>query len=395
MKKSLIALAALAATASFAQSSVTISGYLGASFDAASVSGATTARTGNTSETRVSDQSSRIIFGLVEDLGGGLKAVGQYDMRFNLDAAARNQSETTTNPTVNFAAGGNSHVGLSSADLGTVRLGRQDIYYVDTPNLLPSGLYLAANVSPVYHSLATANWSRTPNLAWWTSPRVGGFEATVAYSTNPLRTSGTNEVESDMGTTAAKRKGSGSMLRLNYANGPLSATLSTMDFKSDYIGGTNTGAGALGASENVNANQKGTNLVATYAITSTFKVAAGWNTGEQTTVATGSKTKADAYGVSASYDMGAWNFAGNFAKRGNQKVNGVEQANTGKNITSLAATYNLSKRTAVGLMYTVLKSDSATATGLFYQSNNAYGGQLTPANGEDQKITSIALRHSF
>ena len=73
MKKSLIALAALAATASFAQSSVTISGYLGASFDAASVSGATTARTGNTSETRVSDQSSRIIFGLVEDLGGGLR----------------------------------------------------------------------------------------------------------------------------------------------------------------------------------------------------------------------------------------------------------------------------------------------------------------------------------
>ena len=100
MKKSLIALAALAATASFAQSSVTISGYLGASFAAASVSGATTARTGNTSETRVSDQSSRIIFGLVEDLGGGLKAVGQYDMRFNLGAAARNQSETTTNPTV-------------------------------------------------------------------------------------------------------------------------------------------------------------------------------------------------------------------------------------------------------------------------------------------------------
>ena len=126
-----------------------------------------------------------------------------------------------------------------------------------------------------------------------------------------------------------------------------------------------------------------------------MKVAAGWNTGEQITVATGSKTKADAYGVSASYDMGAWNFAGHYAKRGNEKLNGVERAQTGKNITSLAATYNLSKRTAVGLMYTVLKSDANTATNLFYQSNNAFGGQLTPANGEDQKITSIALRHSF
>lgn len=374
---------------------MTISGYFGGSFDSTSVSGATTARTGNTSETRVSDQSSRIVFGVVEDLGGGLKAIGQYDMRFNLDATPRLQSETTTNPTVNPSAGGNTHVGLSSASMGTVRLGRQDVYWVDSPSLLPAGLYIGANVSPVYHSLAAANLSRTPNLLWWTSPRMNGFEATVAYSTNPLRDSNTVEVENDMGTTATKRKGSGTMLRLNYANGPLSATLSTLDFKSDYIGGTSTGAGAGGAGIAARPDQKGTNLVATYDIGGGLKVAAGWNTGEQITVATGSKTKADAYGVSASYDMGAWNFAGHYAKRGNEKLNGVEQAQTGKNITSLAATYNLSKRTTVGLMYTVLKSDANTATNLFYQSNNAFGGQLTPANGEDQKITSIALRHTF
>jgi len=395
MKKSLIALAALAATASFAQSSVTISGYLGASFDAASIANKNAARTGNTSETRVSDQSSRIIFGLVEDLGGGLKAIGQYDMRFNLDASARLQSETTTNPTINPAPGGNSHVGLSSASLGTVRLGRQDVYYVDTPSLLPGGLYLAANVSPVYHSLATANLSRTPNLAWWTSPRMNGFEVTAAYSTNPLRTSGTYEVESDMGTTAAQRKGSGTMFRVNYTNGPLDVTLNTMDFKSDYMGGTSTGAGAQGAGLNANANQKGTNLVAKYDLGGGWKVAAGTNNGAQVSAATGSETKASANGFSASYDLGAWNFAGHYAKRGNQKTDGVETAGTDKTITSLAATYNFSKRTAVGVMYTALKSGANTNTGLFYQSNNAYGGQLTNLNGETQKITSVALRHSF
>ena len=46
-------------------------------------------------------------------------------------------------------------------------------------------------------------------------------------------------------------------------------------------------------------------------------------------------------------------------------------------------------------MWTSLKSDANTATGLFYQSNNAYGGQLSNLNGETQTITSLAVRHNF
>jgi len=420
MKKTLVALAALAATAG-ASAQVTISGYFGASYDNFSISNANATRTGNTSETRISDQSSRIIFGVSEDLGGGLKAIGQYDMRFNLDAAYRNQAETTTtgsnanaapatsvagangliNPTVNFAAGGNSHVGLSSTSLGTIRLGRQDIYYVDTPSLLPGGLYLAANMAPVYHSLATANVSRTPNLAWWTSNRINGFEGTVAYSTNPLRASGTNEGENDMGTSNAQRKGSGYMLRLNYTNGPLDVTLNTMDFKSDYIGGTAyaANAGAGGAIENANADQKGTNLVVKYAVTNQFKIGLGTNRGEtigQYGSTLGVKTTANAVAFSASYDMGAWNLAMHQANRGNTtKSTTGEDANTGLSITSLAATYNFSKRTAAGLMLTTLKADSGTKSALFYQSNNAYGGQMVGFNGESHNITSVALRHNF
>ena len=394
---------------------MTITGYFGASYDSFSVSNA--ARSGNTSETRVSDQSSRIIFGVKEDLGGGLAAIGQYDMRFNLDASARAQAETTTdtttaapgvgagkglvNPQVNFAAGGNSHVGLTSSSMGTIRAGRQDVYYVDTPSLLPGGLYLAANMTPVYHSLANANAGRTPNLLWWVSPRISGFEGTVAYSTNPLRTSNTNEAENDMGTSNAQRKGSGYMLRLNYTNGPVDATLNTMNFKSDYIGGTAyaANAGAGGADVNGNPDQTGTNLVVKYAVTNQLKVAFGANRGETaafTAAGVPSKvTKANATALSVSYDMGAWNFAGHQASRGNQTEDGVEIANTGKSITSLAATYNFSKRTAAGLMWTSLKSDAATKTGLFYQSNNAYGGQLTSVSGETHTITSLALRHSF
>ena len=65
------------------------------------------------------------------------------------------------------------------------------------------------------------------------------------------------------------------------------------------------------------------------------------------------------------------------------------------NMITLTMDHNFSKRTAAGLMYTTLKSDANTSTGLFYQSNNAYGGQLTNMNGETQNITSLALRHNF
>jgi len=444
MKKTLVALAALAATAG-ASAQVTISGYYGASYDSFSVSNQNAYRTGNASEDRVSDQSSRIIFGVSEDLGGGLKAIGQYDMRFNLDAAYRNQAEAglvttsalgtaaasvtrgasyaTGSPTVNFAAGGNSHIGLSSNSMGTIRLGRQDIYYVDTASLLPGGLYLAANPSPVFHALANANVSRTPNLMWWVSPRVNGFEVTAAYSSNPLRTSGTNEAESDVGTNTTQRKGSGTVFRLNYAQGPLDATFSMMDYKSDYLGGGYTqgyfssstkaayAAGSQGAVDNGNADQKGNTLVLKYQVSNQLRLAVGLSDEKQIRVASPSSTFAagDAYGNgyvgsggagtvisaratnwSASYDMGSWNLAVNQASRGNYKYDGQEVANTGASIVSLAATYNFSKRTAAGVMYTTLKNDANNATGLFYQGNNAYGGQSPTFAGENHNITSIA-----
>jgi len=69
MKKTLVALAALAATASFAQSSVTISGQLDAGF-------ASTTSTAGITATNVSSGyfgANRLRFVGVEDMGGGMK----------------------------------------------------------------------------------------------------------------------------------------------------------------------------------------------------------------------------------------------------------------------------------------------------------------------------------
>ena len=442
MKKTLVAVAALAAVGG-ASAQVTITGYFGASYDQYSIGNVNAARLGNTSETRVSDQSSRILFNVNEDLGGGLSAVGQYDLRFKVDAAARIQAEpsyaipaiASNASTANFASiagstvqqqpavdpvtNGNIHVGLASKEWGAVRFGRQDVYYVEQANLMPGGLFLASNQQPVFHSLATANASRTPNFLWYTSNNINGFTGQFGYSTNPLRASGTSEVEADVGGSAvtSQRKGSGVYWKLNYVNGPIDATLTGIDYKSDYIktGGTDgtNQAGAAGTGQSQTTDQKGSTFVVKYQVTPELRLAYGRSDEKQiyahagTAAATtnyvtalpafaiGDTVSAVANSFSAAYVVGKNQFTYNFAKRGNLAVNGAEQANTGISQSTFAYNYNFSKNTAVGLMYTEQSVDSNAVGGLFYQGNNAYGGQIATMRGETQRITSFALRQNF
>jgi len=152
----------------FAQSSVTISGFFHGSYDTFSVKNAGATRTGNKSENRVTDNSSRIIFGVVEDLGGGLSAVGQVDMRFALDAQQRFAPDdlpgaTTVNPIGFPGATGNNHVGLSSKTMGAIRLGRQDIHYTEGAHLNHTSAGTIASSINVLHT----NGSAGASIANW------------------------------------------------------------------------------------------------------------------------------------------------------------------------------------------------------------------------------------
>ena len=108
MKKSLLALAVLGAFAgaASAQSSVTLYGKLDLGF----------AKAAGSADKQVADGSrSRVGFRGVEDLGGGLKALFQFEHRFNPDTG------TVTNTAFWH---GLSTVGLGGS-FGTVNLGRQ------------------------------------------------------------------------------------------------------------------------------------------------------------------------------------------------------------------------------------------------------------------------------
>lgn len=131
MKKSLLALAVLGAFAgaASAQSSVTLYGKLDLGF----------AKAAGSADKQVADgSSSRVGFRGVEDLGGGLKALFQFEHRFNPDTG------TVTNTAFWH---GLSTVGLGGS-FGTVNLGRQytAAFSLATDVIDPFGGYTVAGL---------------------------------------------------------------------------------------------------------------------------------------------------------------------------------------------------------------------------------------------------------
>ena len=407
MKKTLIALAALATvSSSFAQSSVTISGFMHGSYDTFSIKNAGATRTGNKSENRVTDNSSRIIFGVVEDLGGGLSAVGQVDMRFALDAQNRvgpdnKPADTTRDPVANTFTSGNNHVGLVSKDLGGIRLGRQDIHYTEGGHFNHTSTGTIASSINALHSNGSsggsiANWSRTPNLLWYTSPTIAGFSATLGTSTNALRTSGGYmEQENDMASATAQRKGSTAYQRLAYTNGPLALVYSNINSKSDWIGNAAYSAALINAAAQNRSDQKGSVLSAKYTM-SGFSVgyaAAQTSTAPASTLV---ETKNSNSQLGLGYTTGKHNLAYTMTNKGDNKVAGVTVANTGAKQTSLVYGYDLSKRTSIGIAMVALTNEASSNNSLFYNSENAVGSYGSGAlAGEKHTATSISLKHSF
>jgi predicted porin len=136
MNKKLMAVAVAGALAApglaFAQaSSVTISGFFKVGLENINYSNSVSTRL-NSSQNRVVDNSSRIIFNSVEDLGNGLSAIGQLDVRFD-------PSQASTAPTSNPIGSGNSYVGLRSTSWGTLTTGRWDLHYGKGPSEMTRG----------------------------------------------------------------------------------------------------------------------------------------------------------------------------------------------------------------------------------------------------------------
>jgi predicted porin len=375
MKKSLVALAVLAATGTaFAQSSVTIKGIIKGGFAQTKLSGA-----GSGSQSAINDGSSQFHIAGTEDLGGGLKAVFQIDTRFRVDDnGGAGAAPTAAIPSQ--LATGNTYVGLTSG-WGGLSIGKRDTHYClgsDTHGrrataLQASSCALLGFVGAQANSIA--NTSRSTNVIRYDLPTMNGLNGYFAYSTNPFGTEGQPGIAS---------KGNAYALQLTYAAGPLNLGGSLWKSKAE----DRTGTAAAGGNQQA------------------YTLTGGWNFGFLTagltfdhserdsgTIAASATNKRNAWSIPVTVPMGAGTFLFTYTKAGDVKVNGATAADTGASLWTLGYDYALSKRTSLGINYTSLNNKANAGYALYTQAG--LGSTFTIANGVDQKQLYLGIRHAF
>ena len=383
MKKKLLAVAVAGALSApvvaLAQSSVTISGNLKMSLQQYKLSNS--ARVGvNTSQTLVHDDSSRIIFNMVEDLGGGLQAIGQVDWRVTVDAGAD-------------AAAGNNHVGLRSKAWGRVFFGRQDVHYfgresdLTVKNDLQSDsislLAFTAGAGVPAGGIAIAGATRTTNIVHYTTPNWGGFTGIVAYSFNPTLP----EADITLVAPATTRKGSAWNVAPTFEGRNFTVGYSYWRQELDSTGAF--------------ANQRGDRLFGSYRWGG-FRIGLAWdkskvtNEGGVVNAVTGTTTaaKRDAWSVPIEYTWGPHWIGGHYTKANNDKAtSGIDD---GAKMWAIGYNYSLSKRTSVGVTYAQISNDTG-ATYTPFTGNGGLGGGAahTALAGEDPRFWSMTIRHAF
>ena len=304
MKKSLIALAALAATASFAQSSVTLYGQ----FDA-----------GVYSLNKANGTDSRVVYGDgatfsnvwgmrgSEDLGGGLKA------NFNLESDIQTNNGGT-NQNGLFRRQANVSVG---GGFGEVKVG-----ITTNPLIATNGLLMPVSGNSVSTATSSAMGYAdfyTKNAVTYTSPSLSGLTAQLQYGFS-------NNIESagDGSVTAGS---------LAYVNGPLAIRYAFQDRKEAAINAANSGANASSSTAIAKA-KKSQVLGARYDMGAlSFGLAylenkTAANLGDPLAKVTG-------YQAGVGYTTGAWLLGATYTKSENSSL------------TNLQARYALSKRTSL------------------------------------------------
>jgi predicted porin len=393
MKKSLVALAALAVVgAASAQSTVTLYGAVDAGYVSGTTDGVTNTTLGNSQL-----GSSKLGFMGTEDLGGGLKANfklegGLANNTGNGKASNANNQTNGGATTAALGATGNastvstggsqgldfqrfSYVGLSG-NFGELRLGRDynnaflqsagatDPFGTNGPAALTQVMYVFGNVTSVNVS----------NAIGYTSPSLSGFKAAaqVYYGAN-------NSNASNSGA------GDGYSLLLNYAAGPIYAAVAQATTRGTAAAASATAYAALG-----DYTQKSVALSYDLGVaklnyayireeqadanTTTKKGVTGTNTTNQ---------------IGAVVPFGAANAKVSFARAAfDDGIGGTDNGT----LFGLGADYSLSKRTVAYFTYARVSNDASTGQANLYYA----GGAPTSATASVASTSyTLGIKHAF
>ncbi len=283
MKKTLIALAALASTAAFAQSTVNLTGTFGAGYQSYKAAGVENKGLTMTDAT--------ISVGVVEDLGGGLKAAANVNFTGN---ASRGGNVTKEDSAVSLA-GGFGTVAITNTRSSNAAVGAL-VFASSTP---VTSLYAGVDSRAAGDALVYTSPELFPGLR----ASFTHFEATEGAVTSPAKAN---------------------IIGVSYAAGPLAASVAFKAYNSTAQAGAGAALGGVG-------EKSRTEGFVTYDL-GMAKVGLGFGTKRTST-----DKNLTALGVSA--PLGAINVGLNYAKRGTNKF------------YEAGLKYSLSKRTTANVMF--------------------------------------------
>ena len=397
------ALAALAATGAFAQSSVTLYGRANVDISSYSATGATAGAASDlVSRTRVADSGSRFGFRVNEDLGGGLRAFVTCETGINIDNGGANGqgvgAANAVNASANFFCSREGHVGVGNAT-AELRLGRQNVWW-SHGELNQTGANFTSfdAIGGMYapsSGMSAATISRESNvILLHAGSALGAFAGSQAYYSVNAQEGSTN------GTAAGSpNKGSIMGFKLNYSQGPIVAMI-------DYAAGKNSANNSTAAADfDSNSTKAGVG----------YKYAAGslvsftWWKHERSYNLAASNTAAPtiinlAAGVTGSREQSGWainlqhaltgqiDLYAQYGKMGEAKNSaGVSVAGSDVKGIMAGARYKLSKRTSVYGAYAKLTNGTTNAVNF---SGGAYASGNSAA-GADPKVMGVGIMHNF
>lgn len=298
MKKSLFALTVLTvASATYAQSSVTLYGKIDASVQNVS-------KTGQPSETKVSSgalDTSRWGLKGSEDLGGGLKASFQLESGFSVDTGAVRGASNLFSRVSKIALTG----GFGSVSAG-LQWTPYDSAWLDALDYNGASAMNAAFYAGVHGDNGNTGWGNAKNSIQYATPDFNGFNAVVMVAPGE---------DATPGMSASRYTGFG----VNYAAGPLAVSFGQETLTPVGSGGNTKGWILTGSYDlkvvnlfaayeqgsTPTTDETGYSFGAAMPLTSNMKLAASYASETTDFKAAGADDKTTAFGATLVYNMSA------------------------------------------------------------------------------------------
>ncbi len=363
MKKSLIALAVLAASgAAMAQSSVTLFGVMDVGVGHSSGTNSVTGLTNGGLKT------SRLGVRGVEDLGGGLKAGFWLEGGINADTGDGNK---------NGAYGGGlqfkrrSTISLMGDNWGEVRLGRDNTAHYN--NLLAFDPFDATGSGGLMKNQITGIDDRKSNtISYFLPSNLGGFYGQVQYIFGE---------KAGSSTSGLTNNGDGYAIRGGYANGPLNIGADYMRIKKNAVADNSTATALL-----QDADAYGIGASYDFGVIKPFVM---WNQEKAKSAGVLAEKKYQMWlvGLTAPVGPGVVRFSYNDLR---DKSDNLVADNDSKQY-SLGYVYNLSKRTALYGTYSHVSNDGIAKRGTGISGLSG----VTINAGESVNAYEFGISHSF